>query len=177
MSDVDREIIDQVDRRGGDVSVFILRGRSDDGTGSWQIDPEVSRAEAIDMGGVLLRTQMPVWRHFLLSGVQLTLHYDWGAREVDACQAGMKDLEADLAAIVEQRETSGGDDELFRLARLDLWLARHMVAYMSGDLEHALSDHLPQKLGLLAARLTRIRELVRALHPSSLDQPTPAGIP
>lgn len=177
MSDLDREIVEQVDARRGKLHVFVFRGRSPDGGGSWSIDPEATPAQTADMGNVVMRSQLPVWRHFLLSGVFLNVHLGWGAREATACQAGLRDLADELGAMAERYEMQARDDELARLTRLDLWITRNLAIFLGGDHERAFDLVLPQRLGMLAPRLPRIQALIRALPESALNLPCPAGIP
>lgn len=177
MSDLDREIVSQVDARRGKLHVFVFRGQAPDGRGRWAIDPEATVAQTADMGAVVMRSQLPVWRHFLLSGVFLTAHLDWGKREAAACQSGLRDLADELGAMAERHELQARDDEVARLTRLDLWITRNLAVFLGGDYERVFEVVLPQRLGMLAPRLARIQGLIRALPEAALDAPCPAGIP
>jgi hypothetical protein len=177
MSDLDREIVEQVDARRGKLHVFVFRGSAPDGKGSWTIDANATPAQTADMGNVVMRSQVPVWRYFLLSGVFLNAHVGWGPREAKACQAGLRDLADELGAMAERHEMQARDDELARLTRLDLWITRNLAIFLGGDFERVFDLVLPQRLGMLAPRLPRIQKLIRALPERALDQPCPAGIP
>lgn len=152
--------IDEVARRGGRVRVFVFCGRTEDGAGSYQLDDNFSPAELLVHAQAILHAQLPIYREFLRAGVSANVHVGWSARQCDAFREAL----VLLADRYERREHTPSVPAIERQrARVDRWIARNLLVFLTLGVERALSELLPDTLTLLETRAARIAEMLAAI--------------
>ncbi len=159
---IDREILRQVRRRSGRISMLMMCGQNTDASAYWRIDPALPDGDAWELGYLLSRSQVPTHRRFLAAGVVVFLHVHFGAREVEAYRRGVERLTKELSALSDK-----GEDGAIR--KVDLWVLRHLSFYFTLSSAQVLHDVLPGKAALFESRVPRIKEMLQALPKTAID--------
>lgn len=158
LSDVDRHIISIV-RRRAPLSAFVFRGRGQ-GDVQWRFDAELDASERAELAELMFQSHLPIKRELLTAGAIDNLYIDWGQREVQAFEAGLRRLRA--ASQLRLDRTQPGT-EASRRARVDLWIAERISFYSGASLDGLLRDVLPTRLRTRDERRKRVDELLASL--------------
>lgn len=134
---IDDQMIREVKIHAPDILVF---SRGADGS-LWRFDHELSDAEYDELGFHLVRTQLPTWRRFALSGVVSYLHVGWSTREVLALENGKRRLLPELSDA------------------LDSWIIDTMSTFLVSTLDDVIRDVVPLVARLKQARRARVQQL------------------
>lgn len=134
------------------ADVFILRGRNDDGTGSWTIDPGLDDESARELGYLLIRSQLLTYRALVHHGVLGHFHTDWGGRECNVLANGMEQLAGELRR--------SNPKEPPPEVELDIWILEHLTFFLFAPLDEVLTTFLPRVLPQLEHRRERLRRLL-----------------
>lgn len=157
LNEADRWIIGRVRERGPDVPILIMRGADENGQRLWEFDPKYSEAELEDLGRLLCRALLPLYRRFLCSGIILFVHTEWGARETPPMRRGIARLAEEL---VDTRPPN------MHLRELDLWILRNMLLFSSLSTTHVIDTLLPAHLRLVGHRKRQVADLVARVRPT-----------
>ena len=150
LSAADRWIVERVRGYGGRCPILILRGADDDGERLWQFDPTFGDDELEEVGSLLSRALLPLYRRFLCAGVILFVHTEWGARETPPMRRGI----ARLAEEVSAASTTAA------MRDLDLWILKNMLLFSSLSTNHVIETLLPEHLRLVAHRQRQVSDVV-----------------
>lgn len=165
MSDVDRQLLEQMQRREGRVTAVIFRGRDDHGAGSWGFDPSLDAHESDALALELLRGMVLVYRSFVESGVCVHAHADWGPAEARAFRVANASLVGELG---EQLARGGLRPVQRREAEVELWTLRNLTFFFTLGYRTLVRSVLPEKLPMLEQRTDRLRARVNADMSTSL---------
>ena len=149
-SSIDWAAIDAVKAR--DVRVFLFRGTSDDGSGSWGFADDLSRDEAEELGHRLVQCQYASWLEMMRHGIVSFLHVEWGMREVLMLERGRE-------RVVESLRFGEGAFTAAERA-LRIWLFERACSFMHTSLEDVAHAVLPSIAGLLERRVDQARRLL-----------------
>jgi hypothetical protein len=167
LSEVDEEILSALDAQATPVDLFVFRG-GDDETGSWRFADDFDETTAAVAATDLFQAHLQLYRQMLKRGVILTAYSDWPERELMAFRAGADALAARITRRLDgSRDT---EEQVLHLLELDQWILRNFVTFVHSDLESALGQALPAKLGMVLGRVDRARSLLRGLSTEALDQ-------
>ncbi len=153
-SAIDSSIFNAVKAARRPPVALILRGGSDDGNGSWRFDQKLTDTECAELGYLLLRSQLALYRELVKMGILMFAKVDWGPDEVAGLDEGRHRVLADLAADVAKTAT---DDAKARLA-LDEWIIRHFTYWLLtsfDESQHIFERTLP-RVGSLRVRVDRL---------------------
>ena len=153
MSDVDRMILAAADTAPPDI--MILRGKNDDGTGSWAFDGMLTTSECQELGYLLVRSQLPLWRALAKRGVYLFVKVEWGPHEIDAYLHGAQRVLDALDRKLEEEESA--------LAVLDRWMIRNLSHWLLATFEDCRESFLPSVVKRSAARRAKLEKLLAAV--------------
>lgn len=164
-SDLDRELAQIARRRAGEDHVIVIRGRSDDGSGSWAFDEGLSESEKRELGYHLVRDQLATYRRMVASNVFALLHVDWGSAECSAYVDGARQLlmELEESSIP---EFAAQDAETAAIDRVDRWILKHLTFFFTEPLDSVLTRVLSTQLPKLESRIPHLREMVQSLPAS-----------
>lgn len=154
-SDLDRVMIAEARARPG-TDLTIMRGRDDDGRGSFGLEPGVSEAQARDIATTVLRDTMPLYRELIRAGLCLHLHCEWEP----LAAAAFRDAGDRLAARLAGRRDPA--------SQLDSWILGNLLFFFGLSFKRTVSGMLPNKLDRMDKRSERIREMALAI-PSEFD--------
>jgi len=146
-----------------DASIMVMRGRNDDGSGSWGFDEELTDEETTELGELLVRSQVPTYRRLIAAGMLALIHVEFGFREV----AALRNATAVVRDELERRSQSELEKAPPAAAvhALDVWILRHLTFFFSVSFDKVASDTLPEMLPLIEQRAAHLEELVAALPP------------
>lgn len=156
LNDADRWIIGRVSERGPDIPILIMRGADETGQRLWEFDAKYGEAELEDLGRLLARALLPLYRRFLCSGIILFVHTEWGARETPPMRRGIARLAGELLETPQPNA---------HLRDLDLWILRNMLLFSSLSTMHVIGTLLPAHLRLVAHRKRQVADLVARVRP------------
>jgi hypothetical protein len=138
-------------------SAVLFRAKSDDGTGSWGFDRNLSEVDARDLAKRLARTHMKSHRRLFAAGVLAVVHTDYGTREADLFRAA----EAELAKEEEARAVSGNSPES-AIAQLNLWTLRTLTFTYTLKASKVISDLLPATIVMLERTAPIVKQMLAA---------------
>ncbi|MFK7987772.1 MAG: hypothetical protein AB8I08_17275 [Sandaracinaceae bacterium] len=144
---VDNAILRSVRREAGRVSVIVIRGEADDGTSTWRFSDDLDPGDYEELGTLMVRSQLALYRELAAEGVVLSLKVGWGPREADALQAGS------LAALC-ALSASG------QLTQLDEWLLAHFSFWLLASYASCRDNFLPRNLPRFMARRATLGRLI-----------------
>lgn len=93
VSGVDAEVLDFADTMEPSPSLWILRGRGEQETDHWRLDPEAGEAR-IEIARALLSAHLPTYSSLYERGVAVILHLDLHPEDVDFFQRAARKLGA-----------------------------------------------------------------------------------
>ena len=154
-SELDRLMVAEARARPG-TDLTIMRGRDDDGQGSFRIEPGVSEAQAQEIAMTVLRDTMPLYRELVRGGLRLHLHCEWEPMAA----AAFRDAGDRLAARLAGRRDPA--------SQVDSWILGNLLFFFSLSFKRTVSGMLPNKLDRMDKRSERIRQMALAI-PSEFD--------
>ena len=147
----------RVKAAGSPPSVVVFRARSDDGTGSWGFDPQLSDAQARELAKRLARTHVESHRRLFAAGVLAVVHTDYGLREAELFRAA----EGELAQEEEER-AKNETGTASALAQLNTWTLRTLSFTYTLRAQKVIADLLPSTIAMLEQTAPMVKEMLAA---------------
>ena len=138
-------------------SVVVFRARSDDGAGSWGLDPRLSETEARELAKRLARTHVESHRRLFAAGVLAVVHTDFGLREAELFRAA----EGELAQEEEERARNQ-TGIASALAQLNTWTLRTLSFTYTLRAQKVIADLLPSTIAMLEQTAPMVKEMLAA---------------
>lgn len=160
-SDVDRELLALVRATGSDSQLVVMRARDPEGEGSWGFEDDLTEDETHELGEHLVRDQLPMYRRMIAAGVFAILHVDFGLREVDAYQRGIRRVLEELEA-GSIPELAHAEDAVAQL-QADRWILHNLTFFFELSFDDVLDTVLRRQLPLLEERVPHLRQLAALL--------------
>lgn len=160
-----RTVLSAIRGHGKRIDMFVLRGTSGDGRGTWRLPHGLDEQRAARLAEAMFESHLPLQRELVREGVCFSLFVDWPRREIAAFRDGSDRLRRRLSQACEAGSASSE-------ARLDLWLVRNLTFFFALPLDHVLTKLVPRTLPAFDARSRRIEELLDRL---GLRAPKRAG--
>lgn len=158
-------------RLSPDARLMIFRGRDESGAGSWGVAEDASESEAADLGELMVRRYLPIWRSLAASGLVLLVHLELDERTREGLEAGRRIVMRELR-LKSRTEGTLADEVEEALTRLDLWILKHLTFFFGLSFERATRTTLPDMMPMLEQRDVSLRRLLAGVPVSSLVPPT-----
>jgi hypothetical protein len=144
--EIDKQIIWEIEQRKGRVRALMLRCRNDDGAVTWGFDESLREDEALELGYLLIKSQVPTYRSFVENGVQGHFVVELGDREARALNIGKMQLVAELS---DQLERLPKDDPRASVLLFHTWLLQNFMYRLHLDASETIDIFLPRSLPIL----------------------------
>lgn len=138
-------------------NVVVFRAKSDDGIGSWGLDPQLSEGEARELAKRLSRTHVESHRRLFAAGVLAVVHTDYGLREAELFRAAEGEL-----AQEEERRAKTETGTASALAQLNTWTLRTLSFTYTLRASKVIADLLPSTIAMLEQSAPMVKEMVVA---------------
>jgi hypothetical protein len=158
--EIDREIIREVERYQGRVAALMLRCRDEAGQVSWGFDDELDDDECLELGYLLIRSQVPTYRRFVESGVQGHFVVELGPRETRALNTGKMQRVAELG---ERLQRLPHDDPQGMVLMFQAWLLQNFMYRLHLTAAETLETFLPRSLPILEGGRGLVQRMLAAL--------------
>jgi len=155
-------------RKQADARLMIFRGRDDSDTSSWAIAEGATEAQAAELGENIVRSHLPFWRQLAASGLVLLVHLDLDERTRVALEAGRRIVVRELR-LKSRTEGTLADETEEAIARLDLWILKHLTFFFGLSFKRAVASTLPDMMPMLEQRDVSLRRLLAAVPVSRLN--------
>jgi len=157
---IDKEIIAEVERRKGKVAALMLRCRDREGRVSWGFDDELGEDECLELGYLLIKSQVATYRRFVENGVQGHFVVELGERETRALNTGKMRLVGELG---EQLERLAEDDPRAAILMFHIWLLQNFMFRLHLTADETLETFLPRSLPILEGGRRLVERMLAAL--------------
>lgn len=158
--EIDKEIIREVERYEGRVAALMLRCRDEDGQVSWGFDDELGDDECLELGYLLIKSQLPTYRRFVENGVQGHFVVELGPRETRALNTGKMQRVAELG---EQLQRLTQDESRAMVLMFQAWLLQNFMYRLHLSAEETLETFLPRSLPILEGGRGLVERMLAAL--------------
>lgn len=155
-SELDDSIQRAVATAARPVEMLILRGESDDGSGSWRFDEALDTQDCEELGYHLLRAQMPMYRELASQGVHLCVKVEWGPREMGGLDEGRRRLLREIEQAADAPSLSSAERARHEV---DAWILRTFSYWLLSSLEDSRA-FLARSLERAAARRVQVERLL-----------------
>lgn len=164
---IDREMLAAVRAVPDPHQLVVFRAASDDGSGSWELDPSLDQPDSHELGYHLVVDQLPTLRRMVAAGVFAIFHVEFSSQAVDAHQAGTRRLIEELEASSIPEEMKAED--ALAVLQVDRWILHHLSFYFMLGLEEIVHAVLKRQLPWLEDRIPHLRQLVSSLPEAAID--------
>lgn len=157
---IDKEIIREVMRYDGRVAALMLRCCDEAGQVSWGFDDALDDDECLELGYLLIKSQVPTYRRFVESGVQGHFVVELGQRETRALNTGKMQRVAELGR---QLQRLPHDDPRAMVLMFQIWLLQNFMYRLHLTAAEALETFLPRSLPILEGGRGLVERMLAAL--------------
>lgn len=157
-SDLDEAIVRLVDARPGAADAILFRAHRGRGDHGWGYAADLTDAEVDELGEVMVRLQMDLYRRLAARGVYALAGTEFGEREVRSFRRGTDRVAAEL-----ERALRSADGPEAAQQRFDLWLLDHFAMWVDQDVDEFMNGGLPRLLDKVERQRRRLEELRAAI--------------
>jgi hypothetical protein len=137
------------------AQLMIFRGRNDLGDASYGFDDRLDERSTLELGRLLVESQLHSYRKLAAAGVLCIVHTDLGFREVSALREGSRLLLEEVGATLDSE--AKGDQAL---ARVDEWALRNFSYFFSVSMARLLAETLPNLMPIIEQRAPNLSKLL-----------------
>jgi hypothetical protein len=152
-SPLDLEIIARA--KDAKAQLMIFRGRDDLGDASWGFDDDLGENAAMELGRLLVESQLYAYRRLASVGVLCIVHTDLGFREVNALREGTRVLLEEM----ERAAADATDPTTLALSQLDTWALKY---FFSVTMARLVAETLPNLMPMIEQRAPNLSKLLAA---------------
>jgi hypothetical protein len=154
-SPLDLEIIARA--KDAKAQLMIFRGQDDLGNASWGFDDSLDENATMELGRLLVESQLYAYRRLASVGVLCIVHTDLGFREVNALREGTR-------VLLEEIENAEATDDptAQALAQLDTWALKNFSYFFSVTMARLVSETLPNLMPMIEQRAPSLSKLLTA---------------
>ncbi len=151
MSAFDVELVERVHQLNPVPQVIVFRQKNADNTHYWRMHERLSAPDRLEMGCLLMRDHLALYRGLMEIGVILFIYADWSGPAYEALRSGLKSVRAELNRIPHPTP----------LDRLNYWILRNLVFFFSARTETMLKRVLPDQLSMIESRIPRMNSRLK----------------
>ncbi len=159
---IDEEIHRQLLIRGGRVRALILRGRDDEGNVRWRFDKDLSPAEIAELGYLLVKSQVVLYRCFAEVGVRVHFIVEVDEQVTHALNKGKDRLLNELKRELEVLDEESPKNNLFSFR---VWLLENFMYFPYVTADEAIEGLLPETLPILEGGQRVVQKMLDYLPP------------
>ena len=132
-------------------NVVIFRQVSNDGSGHWSISDDLDDEEVQELGQLLMREHLLLYRALMENGIRLFIYSEWQDRSRDMLRAGLQEVLDQIAAL-----PSPSSVDL-----LNGWILRNLVFFFALDPIEAVDRVLTNLMPMVESSAPKINTMLQ----------------